>query len=197
MVGHVARAGKDQAFFGDRGRPPSEPAPGLVGSAVAVFEVDDVETPCELLHRRERGLAVVRVDEFDECLAQQVLRAIAEDPGEGRVDVLEIAIETGDAEQVERQVEQPAEACLSRKGVARRGAAMLCGVSHLPAAYSLLPMPKIVRAAAELGTSRSFTRYVFLDDPSRSANDCNVVRNISGNDRTRPHNRMRPNRNFP
>ena len=80
---------------------------------VAVLEGDDLLPTLDLLHRfGNRGLAIVGMDEVHEGPRQQLLFAVAENAVPRRIDALEVAIESRDAEHVQREHEETIELLL-------------------------------------------------------------------------------------
>ena len=77
--------------------------------AIAVLEVDDVRALGRLLRFACRGLTIVRVDEIQIRPRQQFRLGVAECSLPRRIDALEVAVEAGDAQHVEREREKPIE----------------------------------------------------------------------------------------
>jgi hypothetical protein len=73
----------------------------------------------ELGHRRNRLLAVVRMDELEVRLRQELFRCVAESLLDGRIDAREMSLEVGDCDQVGGKVENTVKLVL-RLGPPRR-----------------------------------------------------------------------------
>ena len=58
------------------------------------------------------AVAIVGMDEVQVRPREQLLLGVAEDALPGRIDALEVAVEPGDAQHVERQREEPVELLL-------------------------------------------------------------------------------------
>ncbi len=75
---------------------------GAVCAFVAVFERDRGNPRSELLEFLHGRRHIFRVYEFQEGAAEQLLRAPSQGLLEGGVDALEVAVDAGDAEHVQR-----------------------------------------------------------------------------------------------
>ena len=111
--GDVARGAEHDLLLTKRRRGPHQPPQRPVLVEVAVLEGDDLLATLDLLHRfGNRGLAIVGMDEVHEGPRQQLLFAVAENAVPRRIDALEVAVESRDAEHVQREHEETIELLL-------------------------------------------------------------------------------------
>ena len=109
-LGDVARGGVDDLLFRERRRRPHQPAQRAVLVKVAVLEVDDFLARSISFRASAIGrLAIVGMDEVHERPRQQLRFGVAQHPLPGGVDALEVAVESGDAQHVEREREEAVE----------------------------------------------------------------------------------------
>ena len=112
LLGDVASHRVDQPAVDDGCRAPGQPSVVSGACPVAVLEVDRRRPGGEIAHLLH-GLGVIfRVNELDELARQQLLAVVAEDSLEGRIDLLEVAVEAGHTHQVERQPKEASEILL-------------------------------------------------------------------------------------
>ena len=106
LLGDVARRRIDEPALAVADRPPFEPPVRPVPAAVAIDERAHVRTGPELLACGEGPLAVIGMDEIHRGDRHQLGRRPAERSRPRRVHALQIAVETGHAEAVERHLEE-------------------------------------------------------------------------------------------
>src|SRR5579862_9237641 len=70
---------------GRRGTDPGQPAPSPVFGPIAVFEMDDVESPLQFLQLHFRDFDVIGVYEREELPGEQFLFGISQDTFKGRI----------------------------------------------------------------------------------------------------------------
>jgi hypothetical protein len=109
LLGDVARHRVDETLPRHRRRPPREPAERAVLAQVAVLEEDGAGAARQRPCLGRRGVAVVRVDEVDVGPRHQLRRGEAECPLPGGVQPPERAVDPGDAQHVERCLEERGE----------------------------------------------------------------------------------------
>ncbi len=102
----IAGRGEDQSGLRLRLGLPRQPLVGAVLAAVAVLERQRRHSISQPLEFGPGPDAVVRMHEVEERPRQQLLLAPAERRRERRIQPLEVAIGPGDAQHVERQIEE-------------------------------------------------------------------------------------------
>ena len=111
-LGDVPGRAVDNLLVGERRRRPEEPANRPVLVPVAVFERDHFAAVAERLGLGAGRVAIVGMDEIHVRTPEQLLFGVAEDPVPRRIDAFEVAVESGDAQHVERDVEEAIELLL-------------------------------------------------------------------------------------
>ncbi len=106
-LGDVPDDGEDQPLVGDGHAVPGQPAVAAVLAAVAVDEEHDALALSQPLADVDRRLDVVGVDELEPGPALQLFQLPAQGGGPGWIQLLETAVEAGDAEHVGGQIEEP------------------------------------------------------------------------------------------
>jgi hypothetical protein len=115
-VGHVAPGGADQLILEQRDGSPRKPPIRSVAAAKTVLEVNQVRAQLELAGLARARVAIVRMDELEEGFGAQLRRRETQRARPRGAEPLEIAVEPGEAEQIERQGEEPIELLLRRGG---------------------------------------------------------------------------------
>ena len=105
-VGNIASHGVNGRFVGLAPGVPLQPDVMAVDMAIAVYKLDRLLAAGQPADFGGRLLAVVRMHEVHELSRLQLVGRVAEQPGEILVDPAEIAVESRDAEQIEREVEE-------------------------------------------------------------------------------------------
>jgi hypothetical protein len=105
-LGDVAGGGVDRVFLHNRDGLPLQPDLGAILAEVAVLEVSCQHATTQTLQFTRGRRAVLGVNELDKRSREQFFAGVAECPLEGRVHALEASIQTRDAEQVGRELEQ-------------------------------------------------------------------------------------------
>ena len=108
-LGDVASGRVEHLLLRVRRGCPEQPTYRAVFVEIAVFEVEHLLSGVQLLGFGNRGLAIVGMHEVHVRLRQQLRFAVAQDAVPRRIDAFEIAVESGDAQHVERQCEEPIE----------------------------------------------------------------------------------------
>ena len=107
LLGDVARHRVDEPLLRERRRLPREPAVGAVLAAVAVLEAAPCSAPSASCRASAVvALAVVGVHELDVRPRHQLLGGVAERLLPRGVEAPEVAVDAGDAQHVERQLEE-------------------------------------------------------------------------------------------
>src|SRR5215210_1687358 len=101
----VVGSGVDETLFDHRDGFPRQPDVGAVFAAVTILEVDGRGARGELLHLFDGRHPVIGMHELDERFREQLPAGIAERSFERGVRALKVPVQTGDAEQVERERE--------------------------------------------------------------------------------------------
>ena len=100
------RDGVDPLLLGHRDRVPEEPFVRAVLATIPVLEGEHVGAGGEATGLGEGRLAVVGMDEVHERLGEQLLDGEPQGARPGGVEALEVAVEPGDAEHVDREPEE-------------------------------------------------------------------------------------------
>lgn len=102
----IVRDRVDHPLLRHRTRVPLQPGIVAIDATVAVAELDGRLPAGQPGHLGERRLPVVRVDELQEAVLKKRAFRIAEHTDEISVDPAEIARQAGDAEEVDRKIEE-------------------------------------------------------------------------------------------
>ena len=108
-IGDVTTDGVDDALLQERCGEPLQPLVGSVRRAIPVFEVDELRSGRQGRQRLGRRRAVIRVDEFHERRRSQHLVGQTEHLLPGGIDPHEVALEGGDAKQIQGEPKEPVE----------------------------------------------------------------------------------------
>jgi hypothetical protein len=112
--GQVPRDAVENALVRRRARVPLETAKRAVDADEAALEFDDALAGRQMDERVASALHVIRMHELQERPRHELLARVAQHALERRVQPLEVAVETGDAEQVGREIEELAQPVIRR-----------------------------------------------------------------------------------
>ena len=113
LIGDVTGHRADETGIDIRSGAPGQPAVLAALGSVPVLEIDGHGAVGEVLDLVQGRLLVIRVHELDELSRKQLGSVVAKDLLEGRVHLLEIAIQTGYTHQIQRQPEQASQILFS------------------------------------------------------------------------------------
>jgi hypothetical protein len=105
----VAGRRVDDSAIERRRSVPFKPSIRTVAGAIPVFEIDDAGAGCELRHRLDRPAPIVVMNEVKEGRATQLCLGETEHVRPCRVHTKKVAVETGDAQKIGRQIEERVE----------------------------------------------------------------------------------------
>jgi len=105
-VGDVTGCRVDQSAVRQGTRVPLEPPVGAILAKITILEGNRLSAAGEHRNFRQRTLVVVRVHEIDKRPGLQFLQGPSQRALPGRVQLLEVPIKTGNAQQVERLGEE-------------------------------------------------------------------------------------------
>ncbi len=106
-LGDVVRRAVDRRAVAGRCRPPHQPLPRPILAAVPVLEIAGFHAFREASHDGGSGLPILGMHELRERTRHQLVQRVAQGRFPGRVEAQEIAVGRGDAQHVERELEEP------------------------------------------------------------------------------------------
>ena len=108
-VRHVPSHGEDQMLCGERHRIPRQPPVGAIPRPKTVPKQDHLRAAFGLGGRSDSGLMIVRMDKLKVRLCHQFFDGEPQRLFPCGIQPFEVAVETGNAKHVQRQVKKPFE----------------------------------------------------------------------------------------